>query len=250
MFSGLFERFLEERSEGADSGLILPKDKAASFCRALMPDGRSSNDLLGVKIWFMFFDPLKPLFLKGLRPFYVFCPIYAGFGGGGRSRHCAIAADGGAGIFGCVRGCLRGPRWHRRMWRKALVRRRRRAASRATSPCRRRLASLVAPAPGVRWRAAFRRRVRGAKRARPAGEIQGVGKRGDVVERAAEVADEGLVGGGGVGCFSLLLIHLMRRTPCRGGARRRRRFGHLRPARSGAGKRCAGRYARRWLPTG
>ena len=50
MFSGLFERFLEERSEGANSGLTLPKDKAASFCRALIPDGRSSNDLSGAKI--------------------------------------------------------------------------------------------------------------------------------------------------------------------------------------------------------
>ena len=49
MFSGLFERFLEERSEGVNSGLTLPKDKTASwrrvFCRVLTPDGRSSNDI-------------------------------------------------------------------------------------------------------------------------------------------------------------------------------------------------------------
>ena len=81
MFFALFERFLEERSEGANSGLTLPKDKAASFCRALMPDGRSFNDLSGEKIWFMFFDPLKPLYLKDLRAFYVLCFICAGVGG-------------------------------------------------------------------------------------------------------------------------------------------------------------------------
>ena len=43
-------------------------------------DGRSSNHLSGAVFQFMFFDALYPLYFKDLRAFYVFCPIFAGYG--------------------------------------------------------------------------------------------------------------------------------------------------------------------------
>ena len=79
MFSGLFLRVSGIRFWGCGAlsppAFLLPAQPS--------PTGkiwRIQRDALEAAIsQLMFFDARKPLFLRGLRAFYVFCPVFTGF---------------------------------------------------------------------------------------------------------------------------------------------------------------------------